>query len=100
MRRSRPSSGLFNRVCPGMISFHRLFQAERPSSRVLVYCERSNSPPVQYTTRVPKTFAEDTGRKAWCLRMANNGSLSESLDCQKGVVEKPDPPMLKGNGIA
>ena len=37
-----------------------------------------------------KQAVVETGRKAWCLRSANRGSVSESPDCHNGSVEKPD----------
>jgi hypothetical protein len=45
MKRSRPSAELLRSVCPGMTSYQRLFQTERPISRELVNWERASPPP-------------------------------------------------------
>ena len=42
----------------------------------------------------------ETGRNAWCLRTVNKGSVSASPVCQMFRLEKSDPPMLNGIGMA
>ena len=71
----RPWFGSARRVLPGMTSFQRVFQTERPMRRAFV-----KPGPLE------KFVPSGTARKAWCLLTVKAGSLSESLEMKLRFV--------------